>query len=116
MFSLQKLHDKNHITGRDFHESTAAYEFLRTVEHRLQLRLGQQVHQLPSEQHRLESLARGRKRQAPVEVVKLPGVNHLFVPATTGEVAEYGTLKEKQISSALAAAISQWLQKTLPPR
>ena len=70
----------------------------------------------PSNADRLESLARSRKRLAPVEVVKLPGVNHLFVPATTGEVAEYGTLKEKQITSALAAAISQWLQKTLPTR
>jgi pimeloyl-ACP methyl ester carboxylesterase len=70
----------------------------------------------PSNADRLESLARSRKHQAPVEVVKLPGVNHLFVPATTGEVAEYGTLKDKQITSALAAAISQWLQKTMPGR
>jgi glutamate-ammonia-ligase adenylyltransferase len=59
MFSLQKLHDKNHISGRDFHELTSAYEFLRTVEHRLQLRVGQQVHQLPREEHRLIALARG---------------------------------------------------------
>jgi pimeloyl-ACP methyl ester carboxylesterase len=70
----------------------------------------------PSNADRLEALARSRKRQAPVEVVKLPGVNHLFVPATTGEVAEYGTLKEKQITSALGAAIAQWLQRTLPTR
>jgi dipeptidyl aminopeptidase/acylaminoacyl peptidase len=70
----------------------------------------------PSNADRLESLARGRQRQAPVDMVKLPGVNHLFVPATTGEVAEYGTLKEKQITSALGEAISQWLHKTLPAR
>ncbi|HEV2114691.1 MAG TPA: hypothetical protein VGR48_01620, partial [Terriglobales bacterium] len=45
--SLQKLHDKRHITGNEFHELTTAYEFLRRVEHRLQLRQGQQTHRLP---------------------------------------------------------------------
>lgn len=68
----------------------------------------------PANADRLASLARSRKRQAAVEVVKLPGVNHLFVPAATGEVAEYATLKEKQITPALPAAIAQWLQRTLP--
>ena len=34
-------------------------------------------------------LARARKKAGPVEVVHLPGVNHLLVPATTGEVEEY---------------------------
>ncbi len=47
MFSLQKLHDKGHITGKEFHELSTAYEFLRKVEHRLQLRTGQQTHRLP---------------------------------------------------------------------
>ena len=47
LFSLQKLHDKEHISGKDFHELTNAYEFLRKLEHRLQLRHGQQTHQLP---------------------------------------------------------------------
>jgi alpha-beta hydrolase superfamily lysophospholipase len=69
----------------------------------------------PSNADRLASLAGARKRPAPFEVVKIPGVNHLFVPATTGEVEEYPTLKEKQISTAVASAIAAWLQKTLPP-
>ncbi|MGE5724784.1 MAG: hypothetical protein ACM34G_06410, partial [Acidobacteriota bacterium] len=47
LFSLQKLHDKRHITSKEFHELTTAYEFLRKVEHRLQLRQGQQTHRLP---------------------------------------------------------------------
>ena len=51
---------------------------------------------------------------AAVEVVNIPGVNHLMVPATTGEVAEYATLKDKQISAAVASATVAWLQKTLP--
>ena len=48
LFSLQKLHDKQHISGGEFHRLTRAYEFLRRVEHCLQLRRGQQTHRLPS--------------------------------------------------------------------
>jgi alpha-beta hydrolase superfamily lysophospholipase len=67
----------------------------------------------PSNADRLAELARARKGGAPVEVVKIPGVNHLLVPATTGEVDEYSTLKDKQISAAVASAVVAWLQKTL---
>jgi hypothetical protein len=31
----------------------------------------------------------------PVDLVKVPGINHLLVPATTGEVDEYATLKAR---------------------
>src|SRR5436190_22685920 len=47
LFSLQKLHDKRHISSKEFHDLTSAYEFLRHLEHRLQLRQGQQTHRLP---------------------------------------------------------------------
>jgi len=47
LFSLQKLHDKGHVRGKEFHDLTTAYEFLRHLEHRLQLREGQQTHRLP---------------------------------------------------------------------
>lgn len=58
LFSLQKLHDKGHISGRDFHELTSAYTFLRHLEHRMQLREGQQVHRLPTSEHDLHVLQR----------------------------------------------------------
>ncbi|HET7186318.1 MAG TPA: putative nucleotidyltransferase substrate binding domain-containing protein [Terriglobales bacterium] len=58
LFSLQKLHDKEHLAGRDFNELTTAYEFLRKLEHRLQLRQGQQTHKLPKSREQLEVLAR----------------------------------------------------------
>jgi hypothetical protein len=61
---------------------------------------------------RLAELARARNRKVPVEVVKIPGVNHLLVPATTGEVEEYATLTSRQISPDVPAAIAGWLQKT----
>jgi len=58
LFALQKLHDKDHISGRDFQELTAAYEFFRQVEHRLQLRMGQQTHRLPSSPEELRIIER----------------------------------------------------------
>ncbi|HSM79708.1 MAG TPA: hypothetical protein VLT57_18850 [Bryobacteraceae bacterium] len=58
LFSLQKLHDKGHISGKDFHDLTLAYEFLRRVEHRLQLQRGQQVHRLPADSDEMNGLGR----------------------------------------------------------
>ncbi len=58
LFSLQKLHDKGHIGGKDFHDLTEAYQFLRKVEHRLQLQRGQQIHRLPSGNEELQALQR----------------------------------------------------------
>ena len=63
MFALQKLHDKEHIGGKDFHDLTSAYEFLRNVEHRLQLLRGQQTHRLPQSRAELQSLAWSLSRE-----------------------------------------------------
>ena len=40
----------------------------------------------PHHADKLAELARARKRKVTVDVVKIPGVNHLLVPAKTGEV------------------------------
>jgi glutamate-ammonia-ligase adenylyltransferase len=58
LFSLQKLHDKGHLSSADFHDLSAAYEFLRALEHRLQWQRGQQLHRLPASADELEVLAR----------------------------------------------------------
>jgi hypothetical protein len=65
---------------------------------------------------RLEAQASTRKRRSAVEVVKLPGVNHLLVPATTGEADEYKSLGNAEVSPAVVSAITSWLKKTLPLR
>lgn len=62
LFALQKLHDKEHISGKDFHNLTKAYEFLRYLEHHLQLRHGRQSHQLPAGQTDLKVLAKCMNR------------------------------------------------------
>jgi pimeloyl-ACP methyl ester carboxylesterase len=61
----------------------------------------------------LAALARQRKNAAAVDVVRVPAINHLLVPATTGEVSEYADLKDKHVSGAVTQAIVSWLNKTL---
>ena len=64
----------------------------------------------PINADRLEAAARARRKPAPVEVVRLPGLNHLLVPATTGEPAEYSALTDRNVSPAVARSIAGWLQ------
>ncbi|MGH9347151.1 MAG: alpha/beta hydrolase family protein [Vicinamibacterales bacterium] len=45
-----------------------------------------------------------------VEVITVRGVNHLLVPATTGEVSEYGSLPDRNVSGDVTKAIVDWLQ------
>ncbi len=74
LFSLQKLHDKNHISGKDFHQLTTAYEFLRRIEHRLQLQTGLQMHRLPGNEDELRvlwnSVNKERENVSGAEVVE----------------------------------------------
>jgi pimeloyl-ACP methyl ester carboxylesterase len=68
----------------------------------------------PYHADKLADLARARKRKADVQVLKVPGINHLLVPAKTGEVDEYRSLgPNAQVSPALTSGIATWLTKTL---
>ena len=71
--------------------------------------LDQQV--LPHHADQLAALARNRKKSPPVEVVHLPGINHLLVPAKTGDVSEYSSLPDKTIAPAVIKTIADWLKK-----
>jgi pimeloyl-ACP methyl ester carboxylesterase len=69
----------------------------------------------PYHADRLADMARERRGKALVEVVKVPGVNHLLVPAKTGDVAEYSTLgQEAQVSPQVSGAIADFMLKALP--
>jgi len=70
----------------------------------------------PSNADRLEQLAKSRKTDSTSDLVKLPGINHLLVPAKTGEVDEYASLKDAHVSPAVTGAIATWLNKTLTAR
>jgi len=66
----------------------------------------------PAHADKLAELARARKKAGPVEEVHIPGINHLLVPATTGEVTEYVSLKDHTVSPKVADAIVEWLKKS----
>jgi pimeloyl-ACP methyl ester carboxylesterase len=61
---------------------------------------------------RLADLARKESDSKSVEVVVVRGVNHLLVPAFTGEISEYGTLTDRNVSRDVSSAINAWLTKT----
>ena len=68
----------------------------------------------PHHADKLAEFARARRTKAAVEVVKVPGVNHLLVPAKTGDVTEYGTLgPNARVSPQVTAAIADFMKKAL---
>ncbi|MEQ1909632.1 MAG: hypothetical protein ABMA15_12465, partial [Vicinamibacterales bacterium] len=69
----------------------------------------------PANADKLESFARLRKKAGPVDAVRIAGVNHLLVPAKTGEVDEYGKLSTEKVSPEVITALTSWLTKTMPP-
>jgi hypothetical protein len=73
--------------------------------------------QVPSSSaDQLEALAKSRKNNKGVEVAKIPGVNHVLAQAVTGEPEEYATLKDKQVSPAVSAAVTDFLKRTFAAR
>ncbi len=71
--------------------------------------LDQQV--FPHNADQLAELARKRKKAGRVEALHLPGINHLLVPAKTGDVSEYASLPDKNVTPAVAKAIVDWLRR-----
>ncbi|MEQ1728416.1 MAG: alpha/beta fold hydrolase [Vicinamibacterales bacterium] len=65
---------------------------------------------------KLEALARARKKNGGVEVVNVVGVNHLLVPAKTGEVDEYGRLGNLSVSPEVTGALTTWLKRVAPAK
>ena len=60
---------------------------------------------------RLTELARKSDSKS-VEVVVVRGVNHLLIPAFTGDLSEYPTLTDRTVSKDVSGAIGAWLTKT----
>ena len=76
---------------------------------------GLDVQVQPYHADRLVEMARERRGKALVEVVKVPGVNHLLVPAKTGDISEYATLgQDAQVSPQVTKAIADFMLKALP--
>ena len=65
----------------------------------------------PHHAEKLGALANARKKAPKTEVVVLPGINHLLVPAKTGEVAEYGTIVDARVSPEVSRLLVEWLNQ-----
>jgi uncharacterized protein len=61
---------------------------------------------------RLADLARKQSDSKSVEVVIVRGVNHALIPAFTGELSEYPSLTDRNVSKDISGAVSAWLTKT----
>jgi dienelactone hydrolase len=61
---------------------------------------------------RLSAIAQKESKSKSVEVVVIRGVNHLLIPAITGETTEYGTLQDRTVSKDVTKATTDWLTKT----
>jgi hypothetical protein len=70
----------------------------------------------PANAEALAAIGRARKNDPGVQVVRIAGVNHLFVAAKTGEVDEYRSLQSRTITPELPAAIAAWLRPAAPVR
>ncbi len=58
----------------------------------------------------LNGLALQRKKGA-TAMVLIPGINHLLVPAKTGEVSEYGALRDAKVSLDVSTQVVEWLKQ-----
>jgi len=58
MLALARLQDKGYLSGAEYGRLASAYQFLRQLEHRLQLADDRQTHTLPAEPEALELLGR----------------------------------------------------------
>ena len=58
MLALSRLRDKDYLSDHEYSRLTAAYQFLRHLEHRLQFAEDRQTHTLPADEAELTILAR----------------------------------------------------------
>ena len=133
--ALNVLATHNWITFEARDELTSAYEFLRRVEHRLQMMLDEQTHALPDDREAVERFARffGYENRAsfaadllfhlnvvqghyaklfegdPAGSAKLPDVNYAGGPDDRRLIDYLGSLGFKK-PVAVAGTVRQWLK------
>jgi pimeloyl-ACP methyl ester carboxylesterase len=108
--------DERHAADTPWFQSLLNYDPAKVLEDVRQPLLfvhGELDKQVPvSHAERLSELARKESDSKSVEVVIVRGVNHLLVPAISGEVSEYPSLTDRNVSKDVSGAVSAWLTKT----
>jgi hypothetical protein len=70
-------------------------------------------HEVPvADAERLAEIAQKESDSPSVELVLIKGVNHLLVPAVTGEIREYGALPDRNLSADVSSVLVSWLSRT----
>lgn len=71
-------------------------------------------HEVPvANAERLAEIAQKESDSKSVELLIVKGVNHLLVPAVTGELSEYGALTNRNVSPDVVSGLGSWLTRTL---
>jgi len=95
LVALQHLHDKGYLTQRDLFRLSSAYQFLRKVEHRLQLRDGLQEHTLPRKPGQLDRIA----RRSGIDAVSGKSPGEELLRQTRAHFEEVRTIYERVLPS-----------------
>ncbi len=95
LVALQHLHDKGYLSQHDFFRLSSAYQFLRKVEHRLQLRDGLQEHTLPRKPGQLNRIA----RRCGIEAAREKSPGEELLRQTRAHFEEVRTIYERVLPS-----------------
>ncbi|HEY0404685.1 MAG TPA: alpha/beta fold hydrolase [Pyrinomonadaceae bacterium] len=104
------------ILNRDWTRAFLAYEPLPTIRRVRQPILilqGALDHQVTPEQASMLAQAARAAGNRDVTVRVFPNLNHLFLPAKTGEESEYATLDTNAVPDEPLDALTSWLQQKL---
>ena len=70
-------------------------------------------HEVPvADAERLAAIAQKESDSKSVELLIIKGINHILVPAVTGELSEYGSLPDRNLSADVPSALTAWLTRT----
>ncbi len=73
---------------------------------------GERDRQVPvSHARRLAELASARKKNRGADLFIIDGLNHLMIPAKTGEVSEYPLLEDRNISASFIEPLARWIRQ-----
>jgi uncharacterized protein len=67
----------------------------------------------PRHAFQLVEFAKARRKDPGADLLMADGVNHLMVPAPTGEIDEYPMLEDKRVSPKVIASLNAWLKDKL---
>ena len=63
-----------------------------------------------------EMLEARRRREATLEVARLAGIDHRLLDSSAGAIDQYSQLLDRQVSSAVIATLTDWMDRTVPAR